>query len=60
MRHPFELVFDIDWEDFPCHFLRIFCHSGHLIWGDEQAGVGPGYKAEIVTNTCLRGEFLGL
>ena len=22
----FQLIFDVDRENFPCHFLRIFCH----------------------------------
>ena len=37
----FQFVFDIDGEDFPRHFLRIFCHSGYLTRTRNWAIEGP-------------------
>ena len=37
----FQLIFDVDGEDFPRHFLRIFCHAGYLTRPRNWAVKGP-------------------
>ena len=56
----FELVFDIDREDFPCHFLRIFCHSGHLSKGDGRAAGASDRSAKLYQIPTLEASFSAL
>ena len=37
----FQLIFDVDGEDFPRHFLGIFCHAGYLTRPRNWAVRGP-------------------
>ena len=54
----FQLIFDVDGEDFPRHFLGIFCHAGYLTQLRNWTVEGPDTYRKSVPNNPASSEFL--